>query len=136
MNTDFDNEKQLDAALKEFRASACAGLQRPEDFWEKQRRAVMAQIVHRPQASPFKPLLVWGIAVAVVLIAFGLWVEGPRTLPAPDFAAGYDQDLLGDVESLTNAEAPLALGPAFILADEIKTGAAQLEKQATRTPRQ
>jgi hypothetical protein len=116
---DFEVESQLACTLEDFRSSAHAMAERPESFWADQRRSIMARLGTHRKAASFRPVLAWGAAIAVVLAVLALLVEGPRALPAPDFAAGYDQELLSDVDRLTEAEAPLALEPALILANEI-----------------
>jgi len=119
---DFAGERQFESDLEEFHASALTGTERPEAFWAEQRRLVMARVGQAQTAFPFKPALAWGMAAVIVLAAVGSWMEGPRALPAPDFAAGYDDDLLGDVKRLTDTQMPLALQPAMVLVDEIKAG--------------
>jgi hypothetical protein len=119
---DFAGERQFESDLKEFRASALTGAERPGAFWAEQRRSVMARVGQAQKASPFKPAFAWGMAVVIVLAVVGSWMEGPRALPAPDFAAGYDDDLLSDVKRLTDTQTPLALLPALALVDEIEAG--------------
>lgn len=119
---DFAGDRRFKSDIEEFRASALAGADRPEIFWAEQRRLVMARVGQARKASPFKPALVWAVAAVILLAAVGLWMERPRALPAPDFAAGYDDDLLADVERLTDMQTPLALQPAMELVDEIKAG--------------
>ena len=129
---DFAAEPKLKAALKEFRASALAATERPEAFWAEQCRSVMARVARVRKASFLRPALAWGVAAVLVLVAVGLWVEGPSALPAPDFAVGYDDDLLSDVGRLTDTQAPLALEPALVLADEIEAGIRSGAEKATR----
>ncbi|MBZ5496076.1 MAG: hypothetical protein LAP85_06705 [Acidobacteriia bacterium] len=127
MNTDEINHEgdvQLEDALKEFRASAFASVERPESFWTAQLKAVLERMEQHRKVVPWRPLLTWGTAAVIVVAVAGIWLLSPRALPAPDFAAGYDQDLLVDVERLTDSQMPLALEPAMILADEIKAGIA------------
>ncbi len=135
-DTNFEEEPQLKSALREFRSAAHLMAERSEVFWADQRSAVMRRISQRHTGFSFRPALVWGSAAVLVLMVIGIYVEVPRALPAPDFAAGYDQDLLIDVERLTGAEVPIALDPAFLLADEIKAGiVAPQEPKAGLTPR-
>jgi hypothetical protein len=126
---DFAQEQDLAEALKEYRAAAWEQTERSDSFWEDQRRKVMAGINRRKPLLGFKPALVWGLAAAVVLVVIGLRIEGPQALPAPDFAGGYDQDLLGDVERLIRAPMPSALEPAMILVNDIHAGAPESPNQ-------
>lgn len=118
-------DSRLRSDLEEFRAAARAAAERPEAFWAGQRRSVMARVGLPPKTGRLRPAMAWGVAAAVVLAAVGLWMDGPRALPAPDFAAGYDDDLLGEVERLTDVDAPIAFEPAMMLAGEIEAGIMQ-----------
>ncbi len=120
---DFEMEQDLADALKEYRAATWAETDRNESFWENQRREVMAGVGRRKPVPRFKSVLVWSLAAAIVLIVISLRMEGPQALPAPDFAGGYDQDLLSDVERLIRAPMPSALEPAMILVNDIDAGA-------------
>ena len=125
MNADgfnFERDVRLKDALNEFRSSARASAERPEAFWADQRLKVLDRAQERRKPISFRPVLAWCTTVVLVLVVVTFWLESPRALPAPDFAAGYDQDLLADVESLTNRPVTLALEPALILADEIAAG--------------
>lgn len=117
-----EDDGRLDSALKEFRASALTSAQRPESFWAVQRAAILEGAARHPGAKPWKPLLAWG-TLAIVMAAVGsVWLHKPAPESAPDFAAGFDQDLLLDVQRLTSSPTPLALEPALILAGEINAG--------------
>ncbi len=125
MNADEGKREEcraVDAALREWRAAALAATQIPESFWTAQRKRILDRAGRH--ASSWRPALPWAVAAAVVTIIIGVWLEEPRSIPAPDIAAGYDQDLLMDVERLTNVEVPLALDPAMLIADEIAAGRA------------
>jgi hypothetical protein len=128
MNTediDSDKDPDLESALLEFHSAGLIGMERSEQFWATQRRAIMTGVAHGRRPVPFRFVLAWGVAVAVVLVVIGVWVDVPRALPAPDFAGGYDQDLLGDVERMVDAEIPSSLAPALLLTDEIREGKSQ-----------
>lgn len=127
MDTDgihCERDAELEKSLKEFRASALAAVERPESFWTAQRRAVLERMGRPRKTLAWRPALVWGTALAFILVVAAIWLDGPRALPAPDFAAGYDQDLLLEVERLTEAQTSLALEPAQLLAREIAEGIA------------
>ena len=114
---DFESDPRCERALREFRDGARAAAGRPEEFWARQRRAVMARTV-RPRAPLFrKPVAICGTALVLVAVALGVWKERPRALPAPDIAGGYDDALLADVERLITADVPLALEAAYVPPD-------------------
>jgi hypothetical protein len=127
MSKDADDvlhDESIAEALSELRSAALAASQRPESFWTAQRNAVLARTgVQR--ALPWKPGWAWIAAAALVVIVSSVWLEMPRGMPAPDFAAGDDQELLYDVEQLIKAHVPLALEPAMLIADEIAAGTAK-----------
>lgn len=118
---DLNQSEVLEAALKEFRSSALAATQLPESFWDAQRRAVLDRLGRRKTLS-WKPALAWVVATALIVIVAGVLLHQPRSMPAADFAAGYDQDLLTDVEQLIDAQGPIALDPAMLIAEEIEAG--------------
>ncbi len=132
---DLINGKDLEDALKEYQTIARSASARDESFWNGQRLAVMARIGERKPGIRLKPVLVWGLAAVVIAIVISMQVEGPRALPAPDFAGGYDQDLLGDVDRLLNESVPSALEPAMLLVDEIDAASAgQWDYGKTKPP--
>ena len=116
---DVNDEAVLAGALKEFRTAARAATAHEEEFWERQRRSVLAHAGERRHSFRLRPALAWIFAAVVVLIAINLRVEGPRALPAPDLAGGFDQDLLGDVTRLIDEDTPSALSPALLFVAEI-----------------
>jgi len=118
---DGSQDETVAEALAELRSAAVAAGQRPESFWTAQRDAVLAR------AGAQKELLwkrgwTWVAATVLVVVATNLWLEMPRGMPAPDFAAGDDQELLCDVQRLIQTPVPLALEPAMMFADEIAAG--------------
>ena len=127
MSKDADDvlhDESIAEALSELRSAALAASRRPESFWSAQRNAVLARAgVQR--GLPWKPGWAWVAAAALVVIVSSVWLEMPRGMPAPDFAAGDDQELLYDVEQLIKTHVPLALEPAMLIADEIAAGTAK-----------
>jgi hypothetical protein len=117
-------EESITEALSELRSAALAASQRPESFWSAQRNAVVAR-ARETRALRWKPGWAWVTAAVLVVVISSVWLEMPRGMPAADFAAGDDQELLYDVERLLNTHVPLALEPAMMLADEIAAGTAK-----------
>ena len=111
---DVTKDPRLESALEAFRDEARIAAERPDAFWAGQRRAVMARVAHSRAAFSRKRILAWATVVMLAAVALGIWVEGPRALPTPDFAAGYDDSLLADIERLTATDIPLALEPASV----------------------
>jgi len=66
--------------------------------------------------------LVWAATVVFVVIGIGIVLDRPQAAPAPDLAAGYDQELLIDVERSLNQEVPEPLDAAFLLTAEMGRG--------------
>ncbi len=103
-------EEQLTSCLRRVAASAVSA--RPDRFWTEQSLSILSRIPQR-RTGVARPVLIWATAVLLAVIAIGIWVDSPRAIPPPDFAAGYDADLLSDVQRLVEAEVPLALEPAI-----------------------
>ena len=129
-----EHDVKLRATLEEFRGSARAAANRPDAFWQAQRSAVLSR-VNQPRKAVSRKPAVWAAAAVVVAVVAGIWRDGPRTAPAPDFAAGYDPELLIDVENLTRTEVPLALEPAMLLVGEIEAGTGRTISAGTKLPR-
>ena len=130
---ELEHDAALQAALEAFRISALAAADRPAAFWDAQRKAVLSKVKHMRRAIPWRPA-VWAAAAAVVMVVTVVWLDGPRAAPAPDFAAGYDQELLIDVERLTGSELPSVLEPAMALAGEIEAGNRELPATRAKRP--
>ncbi len=103
-------QEQLTSCLRRIAASAVSA--RPDRFWTEQRLSILSRIPQR-RSGVARPVLIWVTAALLAVIAIGIWVDTPRAVPPPDFAAGYDADLLSDVQRLVEAEVPLALEPAI-----------------------
>jgi hypothetical protein len=61
-------------------------------------------------------------------------LDHPQAAPAPDLAAGYDQELLVDVERCLDREVPEPLEPAFLLAAELGHGSTTAGADERQTP--
>jgi hypothetical protein len=130
MSKDADDglhDESIAEALAELRSAALAASQRPESFWTDQRNAVLERAGAR-RVLRWKSGWAWVAAAVLVVVFSSIWLEMPRGMPAPDFAAGDDQELLYDVEQLLNTHVPLALEPAMMLADEIAAGTGKLNR--------
>lgn len=118
-------DQELADALKEYRAAARDVARRDQAFWEKQRLAIMTRIAQRQPGLWSRYAMAWSLSAIIVLVVIGLTVEVPRSLPVPDIAGGYDQDLLYDVDRLLREPVPSALEPAMVLVGDISAGPAR-----------
>jgi hypothetical protein len=113
----FDAE--FDTVVKEFRSGVQAASRRPEAFWNAQRASVLSKVARRPPRPAWKVALVWAATVVFVVAGIGIILDRPEAAPAPDLAAGYDQELLIDVERSLDQEVPEPLDAAFLLTAEM-----------------
>jgi hypothetical protein len=121
MDLEFEDLHGILEAMRESHHTAAA---KPEFYWEKQHDAILAKL-NAPATAPalkfrFAYLCVPVVAVALLCLFF---LAGNSKAPAPDLAAGYDQDLLVEVDRALSRDYPLALKPAALLAQEIEQGA-------------
>jgi len=108
----------LKNALKEFRDSARQAAEKPESFWENQRQKVLACCERKAPVRHQR--FIWSWATALVLVVLGIMVLVERQQPVkPDFAAGYDQQLLLDIDRTLDRDVPAALEPGSLLPEEI-----------------
>ena len=119
---DDDHDAEFDTAVTEFRSAVLAAAQRPEGFWNIQRASVLGKMAARPQRPAWSVAMVWAATIMFVVIGIGIVLDRPQAAPAPDLAAGYDQDLLIDVERSLNQEVPEPLDTAFLLTAEMERG--------------
>ena len=111
--------EQFKDGIRIFRESFHAAAEMPDAFWARQRAAISGNLRHPAHKSRWRPALLWAPASIVVLMCLFLFTEKTK-LPAPDFAAGADQDLLVDVEQALYRDCPEALAPAATLVQEIR----------------
>ncbi len=104
-------------ALDDFRRETHSAAQRPDGFWSVQHAAIMDRI--RPQQPVWRIGLSWALATALVFFGFGLFLFRVPAQPMPDYAGGYDQDLLIGVEQALHRDVPSPLEPALLLSEEI-----------------
>jgi hypothetical protein len=123
----IDRHERLDAALRNFTEAVRAGTERPDQFWERQRLSIHERAAQRPAVPSYRRTLVWATAAAAVALVWAIFTND-RAQPAPDFVAGYDQELLTTINDSLRREAPKALDPARLLVIE-------LERAAPATPK-
>ncbi len=117
--------EELQGILGKFRDSVCFDSDRPDFFWMRQRNTIM-QRLHGTKPLRHRRKLLWAPAAVAVLLCLFFFGETGKA-PAPDLAAGYDQDLLVDVERALSRNYPDALAPAVLIIQEMEqkaTGAA------------
>ena len=111
------NMAELNEAIRNFRNTVRLEAEKPDFFWVRQRNIIMEKL-HRPKSLKRQRALLWvPAAVAVVLFLF-FFAENSKA-PVPDLAAGYDQNLLVDVERALSRNYPDALAPALLLIPEM-----------------
>jgi hypothetical protein len=117
---DLDAEcSERQDVLSLFRSCRQEAADRPAFFWKTQHNAVMKRIDKPAFSLKFRRPLLWGCAAAAVLLCLVLFTAGPE-VPVPDIAAGYDHDLLLEVERAIDRDCPVALEPVDLLAREIE----------------
>jgi hypothetical protein len=111
-------EAAFRSVLDDYRDEIRSAVQHPNSFWSAQHAAIMDRI--RSQQSLWRISLSWVVATALVFFGFGLFLFRVPAQPIPDYAGGYDQDLLIDVEQALHRDLPSALEPVLILSDELE----------------
>jgi hypothetical protein len=108
----------LEGVLYEFRDSIRAEADRPDFFWARQRNAILS-ILDRPDSAESRWKRIWIPAAAALLLCMLFFAEISEA-PVPDLAAGYDQNLLIEVERALNRSHPDALAPALLIIEEME----------------
>lgn len=96
-----------------------SGAERPGEFWEQQRAAILSRVSANQNAVAFNSRLAWVAAAAVLAIAACLLTLYPRVAAPTQAQTDPDRDLLIEVEYAVEGEGPQALEPAALLAGEI-----------------
>ena len=112
------SEAAFRAALDDFRNEIHLAAQRPDGFWNTQHAAIMERTQSRQPV--WRIGLSWALATVLVLFGFGLFLFRVPAQPMPDYAGGYDQDLLVEVELALHRDVPGPLEPALLLSEEIE----------------
>jgi hypothetical protein len=104
---------------------ARASTERPEEFWEAQRRAIWSRI-SAPERSEESgrvrrsPVLAWAALAAMIVLSGLLLNRAPLVPPqTAQVHADPDHELLLAVERAVHSEGPAALDPAALLAEEM-----------------
>jgi hypothetical protein len=121
MDPEFED---LHDVLEIMRESHNIAAEKPAFYWKRQHNAILAKL-DAPAVAPalkFRFAYLCVPAVAVVFLCLYFFPENGKA-PSPDLAAGYDQDLLVEVDRALSRNYPLALKPAALLAQEIEQGA-------------
>ncbi len=117
---------ELQEILQEFRDSVRFEADRPDFFWIRQRNAIMVRLKKPASLKQRRALLAAPAAGAAVLLCLFFFAENSKA-PSPDLAAGYDQDLLVEIERALSRRHPDALSPALLIIQD-------MEQIATKHP--
>lgn len=109
----------LQDVLKTFRESHCAAAERPVFYWKSLHASIMNKLEAPVSRVKFRRSLLLIPAAAAFLFCLIFFLPDRRT-PVPDIAAGYDQQLLIEVERALSRDYPVALESIDILARELE----------------
>jgi hypothetical protein len=112
------NMSELHEVIRKFRDTVRLEAERPDFFWVRQRNLIMERL-HGPRSPKHRRTLLWVPAAVAVVLCLFFFAENSKA-PTPDLAAGYDQDLLVEVERALSRNYPDALAPALLLIPEIE----------------
>ena len=126
LNPDIISGKEIEMecsnlrdVLESFRNFHYAAADQSVFYWKSRHDAILNKIRTPMPFSKFRHPLLWVPAAAALLFCLIFCLPERRT-PVPDIAAGYDQDLLMEVERALSRNCPAALEPVDILAREIE----------------
>ena len=111
--------EDLKDVIRTARQAYRAAAEKPDSYWEKLQDAIVEKLSHPGPSMRFRFAYILPAVAVVVLLCLFLFM-GTDKSPVPDIAAGYDQELLIEVERALNRDYPLALKPAVLLAREIE----------------
>ena len=109
----------LQDVLKSFRNAHHAAAGRSAFYWISLHGKIMKKIETPRVFSKFRHPLLWAPAAAALLFGLVFFSTGRKT-PIPDIAAGYDQELLIEVERALSRGYPAALESIDILTRELE----------------
>jgi hypothetical protein len=104
--------------LRKFRDLIHSETQKPESFWIKQREEIFDKILQPIPHRRYRMTPIWISALMTVLLCIVVFIEKNK-MPAASFAAGYDQELLVEVERALNKNYAEALSPVAVFSDEL-----------------
>jgi hypothetical protein len=119
---DTPENEELKQPLLLYRNTLDQAAAQTETFWVNQREQVLGRLAPRPKFFQMKRAHLLAAAAVMLFVCFFFFLKKEK-LPAPDFAAGADQQLLVEVERALQQPYPDALAPAGILKDEIEAAA-------------
>jgi hypothetical protein len=116
-------DERLGAVVEVFPLWVRSRADRPTEFWEQQRAAILSRVSANQNSFGFSSRLAWATVAAVLAVAACLLTLNPR-VPSPAHTQAQaqtdsDRDLLIEVEYAVEGEGPQALEPAAVLAGEI-----------------
>jgi hypothetical protein len=115
--------EHLATALQALPVWLRTGSDRPAEFWEQQRAAIVARLAAKNPPPLAIPRKAWALALSVLGIALLLLASGPRVTESrgtpSQTVTDPDRELLMEVEYAVESEGPQALEPAALLAQEI-----------------
>lgn len=94
-------------------------VERPEEFWLRQRAAIRRRLNVAQPVNPRLPQLAWVTAVVVLGIASLILTKSPQPVPAAQLDVDSDHQFLVEVEEVLQIGGPPSLEPAAFLAGEI-----------------
>ena len=109
----------LQDILKSFHDTHHNAADRSVFYWKGRHEAIMKKIRAPVLYSNFRRPFLWIPAAAALLFCLFYFLP-ERRLPVPDIAAGYDQQLLIEVERALSRNYPAALESIDILARELE----------------
>jgi predicted anti-sigma-YlaC factor YlaD len=118
---------RLRATLADLAEQARVQAEWREEFWERQRRQIAGRMSDRRSLAPGWSWAWAPAAVGLAVVAL-VWFYGKTPQPSPEPAA--DDALLISVERSLQAECPVALQPAALLAAEVERRGAETGRGA------
>jgi hypothetical protein len=113
-------DERLGAVIDALPHLARSSADRPAEFWDQQRAAILFRVSANQNSVEFRsPRLAWAMAAAVLAIAACLLALQPRLATTPQAQSDPDRDLLIEVEYAVEGGGPQALEPAALLDAEI-----------------
>lgn len=114
--------REFENKLRKFGELARTAADKPDAFWAGQRARIAARLNPGVWVSGRRQVLIWAPAAIVIMLSL-FWFAPESKVPNPDFAAGYDQNLLIEIEQALKQNSPEALAPAGLITREIEVAA-------------